>query len=92
MHTNAVESRSSLALRAVENARPEEHAPEGVDAEDAVKALRLALHAADVTLPDLGADGCTCGRFPAPVLVELGCVRGDVALRLAEVVAKGAAE
>lgn len=79
----------SLGMRAVRSAW-EDAGGEKVDPEDAVRALRLALHAARSTLPDLQADGCSCGRLVAAPLVELGNVRPDVALRLAEVVSQGA--
>lgn len=79
----------SLALRAVQTAR-EDACGEAVDADDAVRALRLALHAARITLPDLQADGCSCGYLVAGPLVELGSVRPDVALRLAELLSEGA--
>ncbi|MDT0379466.1 MULTISPECIES: hypothetical protein [unclassified Streptomyces] len=80
---------SQLAMRAVRGAR-EDAVGERVDPDDAVRALRLALHAARITLPDLQADGCACGRLATAPLVELGNVRPDVALRLAEVVSEGA--
>lgn len=76
-------------MRAVRTAR-EDATGEPVDADDAVRALRLALHAARVTLPDLQADGCSCGFLAAGPLVELGRVRPDTALRLAELVSEGA--
>lgn len=79
----------SLALRAVRDAKADT-CGEAADADDAVRALRLALHAARLTLPDLQADGCSCGYIAAGPLVELGSVRPDVALELAEVVSQGA--
>ncbi|MFR9673503.1 hypothetical protein [Streptomyces sp. TR06-5] len=80
---------SDLAMRAVRSAR-EDACGEDVDPDDAVRALRLALHAARITLPDLRADGCSCGYAVTAPLVELGNVRPDVALQLAEVVSQGA--
>lgn len=61
-------------------------------AEDAVRLLQVALDAAGITLPNLKVDGCTCGHITALTtpLVELGCVRPDVAARLAGLVANGA--
>lgn len=59
--------------------------------DDAVRALRLALHAARITLPGLRADGCS-GNPPAtdPAHVALGSVPADVALALAELISEGA--
>lgn len=84
------ETPPNFALRAVRNAREDADSGAVVDPDDAVKALRLALHAARITLPDLQADGCTCGAIISSPLVELGAVRPDVALRLAEVIGHGA--
>lgn len=79
----------SLALRAVRKARTD-GCGQTADVDDAVRALRLALHAARIKLPDLQADGCSCGYLAAGALVELGSVRPDVALALAEVISEGA--
>ena len=87
--TEEAETPPQLAMRAVRGAR-EDAAGVPVDADDAVRALRLALHAARITLPDLRAEGCSCGYVTSPPLVELGTVRPEVALRLAEVVSEGA--
>lgn len=61
-----------------------------MDADDAVKALRMALHAAKITLPDLRAEDCTCGMVRRTALVELGTVRAETALLLAEMLSQGA--
>lgn len=64
------------------------------DARDAVRALRLALHAARITLPDLhtdARDACdACDPLATGPLVELGTVHPDVALELAELISEGA--
>lgn len=59
--------------------------------DDAVRALRLALHAARITLPGLRADGCSC-KPPTtdPAHVALGSVPAEVALALAELISEGA--
>ena len=57
---------------------------------DAVRALRLALHAARIKLPHLQADERTCDHFAASPFVELGSVHPAVALELAEVISEGA--
>ncbi len=88
--TSSTDSPPNLALRAVRTAR-EDACGGKVEADDAARALRLALHAAHITLPDLQADDCACGYVTAGPLVELGNVRPDVALRLAEVISHGAA-
>ncbi|MEU1409608.1 hypothetical protein ABZ471_46655 [Streptomyces sp. NPDC005728] len=58
-------------------ASPPKHA---VDPFVAVEFLRAALDRAGIVLPSLAVDPAT----PALALVELGRVRADVALRLAE--------
>ncbi len=87
--SSSTETPPSLAMRAVRTAR-EDACGEKVDPDDAVRALRLALHAARITLPDLQADGCSCGYLVTAPLVELGNVRPDVALQLAEAISQGA--
>lgn len=78
-----------VAASAVQTAR--EEAPGGeVDADDAVRALRMALHAAKITIPDLASEDCTCGMTRRAALVDLGSVRADTALALAEVISQGA--
>ncbi|OEU86017.1 hypothetical protein DB35_10755 [Streptomyces abyssalis] len=62
---------------------------EEVDPDSAVQALGLALRSADIMLPDLRADDCLCGHISTGPLIELGSVRPDVAVALAEVIAKG---
>ena len=58
------------------------------NAQDAVDVLREALDAAGVRVPSLGVD--PWGHPGAPVqLVELGCVRPDVAVALATVIRRG---
>ncbi|MFF2653203.1 hypothetical protein [Streptomyces sp. NPDC058045] len=58
------------------------------DSEAAVKELRGALDRAAVTIPSLGVD---FGAFTYDQpLVELGRIRPDIALRLAEVISRGA--
>ncbi|EST38562.1 hypothetical protein N566_06765 [Streptomycetaceae bacterium MP113-05] len=79
----------ALALRAVRTARDE--APGGeVDADDAVGALRMALHTARITLPDLRAEDCTCGMTRRAPLVELGAATAETVLALAEMISQGA--
>jgi hypothetical protein len=78
---------SSLALS---TARAHIEGDERVSAHDAANALRLALHAAGITLYGLETDACTCGRMAHVQKVELGTVDANVAIRLAEVIAKGA--
>ncbi|WP_033284805.1 hypothetical protein [Streptomyces sp. NRRL F-525] len=56
-----------------------------VDPRTAVKSLRQALAEAGIVLPSLGVD-CV---HPGLKLVELGRVRADVAVRLAEAVRRG---
>jgi hypothetical protein len=70
---------------------PRAAAVEAADAHDAVRALRLALHAARITLPDLHPDSRRLGgHVPAGPLVDLGSVHPDVALELAELICEGA--
>jgi len=57
------------------------------EAGEAVEVLRGALTAAGIVLPSLGADTAS----PALNLINLGRVRADVALRLAEVLRRGCA-
>ncbi|WLW55578.1 hypothetical protein [Streptomyces sp. YU58] len=57
------------------------------DALEAVEVLREALTAAGIVLPSLGADGAS----PGLNLINLGRVRADVALRLADVIKRGCA-
>jgi hypothetical protein len=52
---------------------------------EAVEVLRGALTAAGIVLPSLGADTAS----PALNLINLGRVRADVALRLADVLRRG---
>ena len=54
---------------------------------EAVEALREALTAAGIVLPSLGADAAS----PSLNLINLGRVRADVALRLADVIQRGCA-
>ncbi|MFF7771708.1 hypothetical protein ACFZC7_35075 [Streptomyces massasporeus] len=61
--------------------------PDTADAMTAVEALREALTAAKIVLPSLGMDPAS----PALNLVNLGRVRADVALRLAEAIRRGCA-
>lgn len=63
---------------------------DAADAGDAVRALRLALHAARITLPHLQTDGRACAHVAAGPLVDLGSIHPDVALELAEVISEGA--
>nr|WP_244299286.1 hypothetical protein [Streptomyces viridochromogenes] len=53
----------------------------------AVESLREALTAAGIVLPSLGMDPAS----PSLNLVNLGRVRADVALRLAEAIRRGCA-
>ncbi|MFJ9909885.1 hypothetical protein ACIRVK_45145 [Streptomyces sp. NPDC101152] len=55
------------------------------EAVEAVEVLRGALTAAGIVLPSLGADTAS----PALNLINLGRVRADVALRLADVLRRG---
>jgi len=57
------------------------------EAVEAVEVLRQALTAAGIVLPSLGADTAS----PALNLINLGRVRADVALRLADVLWRGCA-
>ncbi|MGI5374906.1 hypothetical protein ACQEV2_11785 [Streptomyces sp. CA-251387] len=57
------------------------------DALEAVEVLREALTAAGIVLPSLGADTAS----PSLNLINLGRVRADVALRLADVIQRGCA-
>ncbi|MFI8529047.1 hypothetical protein ACIGMX_02170 [Streptomyces aquilus] len=61
--------------------------PGTTDALEAVEALREALTAAGLVLPSLGADAAS----PSLNLINLGRVRADVALRLAEAIRRGCA-
>jgi hypothetical protein len=56
-------------------------------AAEAVEVLRGALTAAGLVLPSLGADTAS----PDLNLIDLGRVRADVALRLADVLRQGCA-
>ncbi|MEW1830371.1 hypothetical protein [Streptomyces sp. NPDC088196] len=56
-----------------------------VEAVEAVEVLREALTAAGIALPSLGADTAS----PDLNLINLGRVRADVALRLADVLRRG---
>ncbi|MFF7977457.1 hypothetical protein [Streptomyces sp. NPDC007905] len=53
-----------------------------VDPFAAVESLRMALDRAGIVLPSLAVDSAT----PSLALVDLGRVRADVALRLAEAI------
>ncbi|MEV0203719.1 hypothetical protein AB0H97_00810 [Streptomyces sp. NPDC050788] len=55
------------------------------EATEAVEVLRGALTEAGIVLPSLGADTAS----PALNLINLGRVRADVALRLADVLRRG---
>ncbi|MFJ8490383.1 hypothetical protein ACIRBZ_18805 [Streptomyces sp. NPDC094038] len=57
------------------------------EAAEAVEVLRGALTAAGIILPSLGADTAS----PALNLINLGRVRTDVALKLADVLRRGTA-
>jgi hypothetical protein len=57
------------------------------EAVEAVEILRGALTAAGIVLPSPGTDTA----FPDLNLINLGRVRADVALRLADVVRRGCA-
>ncbi|MFH9589161.1 hypothetical protein ACH4LS_28990 [Streptomyces luteogriseus] len=61
--------------------------PDTMDALTAVETLREALTAAGIVLPSLGMDPAS----PSLNLVNLGRVRADVALRLAEAIRRGCA-
>ncbi|MFE6092722.1 hypothetical protein ACFQ7M_12125 [Streptomyces massasporeus] len=61
--------------------------PDSMDALTAVETLREALTAAKIVLPSLGMDPAS----PSLNLVNLGRVRADVALRLAETIRRGCA-
>lgn len=58
-----------------------------VDPYAATESLRAALDQAGIVLPSLRADAAS----PELALVELGRVRADVALRLAEALRRGGA-
>ncbi|WP_259472076.1 hypothetical protein [Streptomyces shenzhenensis] len=58
-----------------------------VDPFTAVESLRAALDAAGIVLPSLAVDPAS----PTLALVDLGRVRADVAMRLAEALQRGAA-
>ncbi|WP_210587115.1 hypothetical protein [Streptomyces sp. GESEQ-35] len=59
--------------------------PSTADALEAVEVLRGALTAAGIVLPSLGADPAS----PSLNLINLGRVRADVALRIADVLRRG---
>ncbi|MFD4501803.1 hypothetical protein [Streptomyces sp. NPDC058457] len=59
--------------------------PGASEAVEAVGVLRGALAGAGIVLPSLGADTAS----PALNLIDLGRVRADVALRLADVLRRG---
>ncbi|MCX3290049.1 hypothetical protein OR263_25615 [Streptomyces sp. NEAU-H22] len=61
--------------------------PDTMDALTAVETLREALTEAGIVLPSLGMDPAS----PSLNLVNLGRVRADVALRLAEAIRRGCA-
>ncbi len=63
------------------------HGPDTADAMTAVEVLREALAAAGIVLPSLATDTAS----PALELVNLGRVRADVALRLADAIRQGRA-
>ncbi|CAM5687320.1 putative protein OS=Streptomyces fumanus OX=67302 GN=GCM10018772_13710 PE=4 SV=1 [Streptomyces fumanus] len=63
-------------------------ARDDVNAFAAMESLRVALDQAHIVLPSLGVDA----RSPALGLVELGRVRADVAMRLAEALRHGGDE
>ncbi|GHA95653.1 hypothetical protein GCM10010330_57300 [Streptomyces tendae] len=56
-----------------------------VDPFMAVESLRAALDGAGIVLPSLGVDAAS----PSLALVDLGRVRADVALRLADALQRG---
>ncbi|QDO02205.1 hypothetical protein FNV62_43670 [Streptomyces sp. RLB3-17] len=58
-----------------------------VDPFTAMESLRAALDTAGIVLPSLAVDPAT----PALALIELGRVRADVAIRLAQALQRGAA-
>ncbi|MGA4840453.1 hypothetical protein [Streptomyces sp. G45] len=55
------------------------------DAHAAVEALRAALSDAGIVLPSLGVDAASF----SPGLVDLGRVRAEVVVRLADVIRRG---
>ncbi|QES45289.1 hypothetical protein DEJ49_33670 [Streptomyces venezuelae] len=61
------------------------HEPQEADPYMATETLRAALGEAGIIFPSLGVD------FGSPYLglVQLGCVRADVAIRLAEHLRRG---
>ncbi|MFI0164620.1 hypothetical protein [Streptomyces sp. NPDC017095] len=63
-------------------------ARDDVDPFAAIESLRAALDQARIVLPSLGVDAGS----PALKLVELGRVRADVAMRLAEALRHGGDE
>ncbi|GAA4984460.1 MULTISPECIES: hypothetical protein [Streptomyces] len=63
-------------------------ARDDVDPFAAMESLRAALDQERIVLPSLGVDAGS----PALGLVELGRVRADVAMRLAEVLRRGGDE
>ncbi|WP_306317601.1 MULTISPECIES: hypothetical protein [unclassified Streptomyces] len=62
--------------------------PQEVDPETAAESLRSALSEAGIVLPSLSVDSAS----PHLRLVELGRIRADVAMRLAEVIQQGGRE
>ncbi|MER6186824.1 hypothetical protein [Streptomyces sp. NPDC001652] len=67
---------------------PDVHDAAGVDPFTAVESLRAALDRAGIVLPSLGVDPQDTPRVR---LVELGRIRPDVAMRLADALMRGAA-
>ncbi|MBK6018203.1 hypothetical protein [Streptomyces sp. MBT53] len=61
------------------------HKSDTAEAVEAVEVLRGALTSAGIVLPSLGADAAS----PDLNLIDLGRVRADVALRLADVLRRG---
>lgn len=61
--------------------------PGATEAVEAVEVLREVLTAAGIVLPSLGADMAS----PALNLINLGRVRADVALKLADALRRGCA-
>uniref|UniRef100_A0AAU2AIR6 Uncharacterized protein n=1 Tax=Streptomyces sp. NBC_00093 TaxID=2975649 RepID=A0AAU2AIR6_9ACTN len=59
----------------------------GITADEAVEALREALTTAGIVLPSLGTDTAS----PSLNLINLGRVRADIALRLADAIKRGCA-
>ncbi|MGW6215178.1 hypothetical protein [Streptomyces sp. NPDC055109] len=63
------------------------HDEPSVDAFAAVESLRAALDRSGIVLPSLAVDHA----MPALALVDLGRIRADVAMRLADALQRGAA-